>query len=93
MVKLVSFRFLHCLIPFTRLLVAGSPETRLFRHLSKNVFWNPSFRKYTSNEGHLFLKVLKILSTFQKWTKKKMEKNLFHFLSIASELAALNCLY
>ena len=39
----------------------------------------------------LILKMFQVLSTFQKWTKK-MEKQLFHFLSIASELAALNCL-
>ena len=93
MVKLVSFRFLHCFIPFTRLLVEGSPETRLFRHLSNNVFWNPSFQKYTSNEGHLFFESVENFIYISKMNKKKMEKNLFHFLSIASQLAALNCLY
>ena len=36
------------------LLVEGSSETRLFKHLSKNVFWNPQLPKYVSYEGLFF---------------------------------------
>ena len=53
-VKMLSFRFQHCLIPCTMLFVQGFSEMRLFRHLSNNVFENPQFRKYIGYEGHLF---------------------------------------
>ena len=41
------------------LLVEGSSETRLFKHLSKNVFWNPQLPKYISYEGHIFFESVK----------------------------------
>ena len=41
------------------LLVEGSSETRLFKHLSKNVFWNPQLPKYISYKGHIFFESVK----------------------------------
>ena len=52
------------------LLVQQSSETGLFRHLSNYVFPSPLIQKYTSYEGHVFLKKLKIESKFRKWEKK-----------------------
>ena len=69
------------LITFTMLLVEGSSETRLRRHLSNNVFRNPQVRKYISYEGHLLLKVSQILSTFEKWTKKNGVKAFSFFVN------------
>ena len=56
MVKELSLTFQQSLGAFTKLLSEGSLETGLFRHWSNKVFLGPSFRKYISNEGHLFLK-------------------------------------
>ena len=81
---MVSFRFQHCLIPFTMLLVEGFSETQLFRYLSNNVFRNPKFPKYISYEDEIFVKLCKILSTFEN-AAENSEK--------ASELSALICLY
>ena len=56
MVKELSLTFQQSLGAFTKLLSEGSLETGLFRHWSNKVFLGPSFRKYISNEGHLFFK-------------------------------------
>ena len=79
MVKVVSFRFQPCLIRFTMLLVEGSSEMQLFRYLTNNIFRNPQFQNYISYEGHLFLKVFKILSPFYRNAAKNWEKG-FSFL-------------
>ena len=73
MVKFVSFRFQHCLIPFTMLLVEGSSETQLFRDLSNNVFRNPYSRKYISYEGRLFFENVQNLMFISKIEKKIKE--------------------
>ena len=41
MVKFMSFSFEQCFGPFTMLLVEGSCETGLFRHLANHVFRSP----------------------------------------------------
>ena len=68
MVKALPFRFEQCFGPFTMLLVKGSSETRLFRHLSNHVFWSPKIhevffgvQKYMKYEDHLFLENVQIL--------------------------------
>ena len=56
MVTVLSFIFQQCFGMFTMLLVEGSSEAGLFRHLSNHVFQNPEDQKYMSSEGHLFLR-------------------------------------
>ena len=60
MVKLVSFRFQHCLIPVTMLLVEGSSETALFRHLFNHVFGVRNFRNTSAMTVIFFWKYLKL---------------------------------
>ena len=43
MLKVLSFRFQQCVIPFSMLLLKVSPKTVLFRDLSKHVFGVPNF--------------------------------------------------
>ena len=45
MVKVLSFRFQHCFDRYTILLVKGTSETGLFRHLSNHFFWTGSVEK------------------------------------------------
>ena len=73
------------------LLVEGSSETQLFTHLSKNFFWSSYFRKYISYEVHLFSEIARNFIYISK-IQKKIEKNFFVLLIIASALAALICL-
>ena len=54
MVKLLSFSFKKCFGFFTMVLVEGSSETGLFRHLTKPVFQNPEVQKYIGYESDLF---------------------------------------
>ena len=56
MVKMVSSRLQECLGPFTMLLIKGSCETGLFRHLFNHVFQSPQIWKYVGYEGHHFFK-------------------------------------
>ena len=70
MIKMLSFRFQQCVGSFTMLLIEGSSEMGLFRHLSNQVLPSPYFRIYISYEGHLFFKIYKILNRFQKCSKK-----------------------
>ena len=70
LVKVVNLDSGKCFFPFTMLLVEGSSETGLFRHLSNHVFWSPSVKKYIHYEGQFFLKVFKIESKFRKRKKK-----------------------
>ena len=48
MVKVVWFRSQQCLVALTMLLLEGSWEMELFRHLFNQVFRSPQFRIYTS---------------------------------------------
>ena len=71
MVKVVSFRFQQCLVPLTKLLLEGTSERGLLRHL-----YNHVFRKYISYDSHIFWKMFKISSRFQN-CQKKFKKNFF----------------
>ena len=51
MVKVLSFLFQQCFAPFTMLLVEGSSETGLFRHLYNHIFRRWQVQKYISYEG------------------------------------------
>ena len=51
--KGLSFSFEQCFGQFSMLLVQGSSETRLLRHLSKNVFRSPQVQKYIPFECDL----------------------------------------
>ena len=66
MLKVLWFRFQQCLGSFTILHFEESSEMGLFRHLSNHGFGSPQLAKYISYEGHLFLKMFKVLWTFQK---------------------------
>ena len=74
------------------LLVQGSSQTGLFRHLSNRAFRNPLVRKYVTYEGHLVLKNAQNLIQISK-VQKNVEKKLFVYEISSSELVALNCLF
>ena len=77
MIKVLSFSFEQSFGPFTMLLVEGSSETGLFRHLSNLVFQS----LYVSSEirqlwwSSFFLEMFKIECKFIKF-----KKNLRNFL-------------
>ena len=79
MSKVLWLRFEHCLDPFTMLLFERSSEMRLFRHLSKKVFRVRNFENTAAMRAIFFLKILKILSTFEKYQKKKNLRKSFPF--------------
>ena len=79
MVKVLSLSFEQCFGPFTMSLVEGSPETGLYRHLSKLVFQSPSVQKYISYEGHPFFENGSKLNINLQNAKEKIEKD-FCFL-------------
>ena len=54
MVKVLSFRFQQSFGQFTMLLVEGSSETGVFRHLSNHVFRSPYVQENIRYEGYLF---------------------------------------
>ena len=54
-VKMASCSFEQCLGTFTLLLVEGTSETGLFRHLSKHVSRSLYIQKYISYFGHVLL--------------------------------------
>ena len=54
MVRVLSIRFQQCFGVFMMLLVDGSSETGLFRHLSNHVFRIPLVQKSIGYQGHLF---------------------------------------
>ena len=59
----------QCLGPFTMLLLEGSSETELFRHLSNHVFRSLYFWKYISYEGHVFSKFSELEIDFKNEEK------------------------
>ena len=68
-------------------------ETGFFRNLFKHVFRIPYFRKYISYQCFLFLENVQNLMSILKMQRKKIEIKFVVSERIASELAALNCLY
>ena len=54
MVKVLSFSFKQYLCQFTMLLVKGSSEKRLLRHLSNHLFRSPLLQKYIRSEDNPF---------------------------------------
>ena len=75
MVQVLSPRMQQCLSQFTMLLIEGSFETGLFRHLSNYVFGSLEFRINISYEGHLFFrKCSKFSADFQN-EEKNAEKD------------------
>ena len=80
LIKVLSFIFQNCLKPFTMLLLVGSPETRLFRHLSNYVFGNPYFGQYISYKVNVFFfKIFKISFRFAELRK---QISIFNFIWI-----------
>ena len=84
--------FQQCLGWFTMLPVKQFPQKRLFRHISNHVFLNLSYRKYITYEDHLFAENNQNLMQSSNM-QRKIEKKLFAFEIIATELVALNFLY
>ena len=71
------------------LLVEGSSETPLYRHLSNNVFRNPEFRKYISYEGHLFFQSVTNFIYISKM-QQKIEKKNFCYLDNCIWIGCVN---
>ena len=77
MIKVLWHRIQKCLGTFTMLLVEGSSETTLFRHLSGSVFGVRNFENTISMRVIFFSKHLKFKINFQK--SAKSFKNVFCF--------------
>ena len=78
MLKVLWCWFQERFCTFTMLLVEGSSETGLFRHLSDRVFGGRNFRNTKSMSVIIFLKISKIYSRFEKCSKK-LRKSVFFF--------------
>ena len=70
MMKMLWCRFRRCFGTFTILLVEESPETGLFRHLSEYVFTVRTSKNTRSMTVIFWFNMFKILSRFQKCSKK-----------------------
>ena len=77
MVKVLSFTFQQCFSLFTVLLVQGSSETGLFRHLSNHVFRSSYVQNYISYEGNFFRKIFKLDLNLE--SGKKNSEHIFCF--------------
>ena len=55
MIKVLLCRLTQCLSPLNMLSLERSSETCIIRYLPNHLFRSPSFRKYVTYEGHLFL--------------------------------------
>ena len=73
------------------LLLEGSCEVGLFRHLSHHLFRSPYYPKSVGYEGHLFLENVQNLIQISV-IERNIKKNSFVSEIIVSELVALNCL-
>ena len=73
MIKVIWCRFWQCLVALTILLVEASSEARLFRHLSNHIFGVRNIGTGKAVRVIFFLKMLKIQSRFQKWSRKLRE--------------------
>ena len=69
-IKALGFKFKQCFVPFPMLLVEGSSETRLFRHLSNPFFRVRKFKNTSAQRIIFFLKMSKNEYRFRKCTKK-----------------------
>ena len=76
MLKMLWCWFQERFCTFTMLLVKGSSETGLFRHLSDQVFGDRNFRNTKSMGFIICLKILKIYFRFRKCSKK-LRKSFF----------------
>ena len=70
MLKGLRLRFLQCLGTFTMLLVDGSSETGLFRHLSDHVFAVHNFGNTKSMWVILFSEYLKFILDLKNAAKE-----------------------
>ena len=89
-IKVLSCRFRHCLCTFTILLVEASSETRLFRHLSNNVFGACNFGNTKSYEGHLFFQRVQNFRQISKM-QQNIQKKFFVSEIIAYKLVSWSC--
>ena len=78
MIKALLYRIQQCLGTITMLLVQGSSEKRLFRHLSDYVFEVRDFRNTKSTSANFFFKIFKVKSRFKKCSRK-LRKSFFCF--------------
>ena len=77
LIKVLWCRFQECLSTFTMLLVEASSETKLFWHLSNNVFGVRNFGKTKVMRVIFLFETLKISTRFQKCSKKLRKSFLF----------------
>ena len=77
MINVLWCRFQQCLGAFTILLVKGSSEAWLFRHLSDYVFRVQKFGNTKSMTVIFCFKIFKIQSRFQNWSQKLKKSVLF----------------
>ena len=77
MTKMLWGRFEQCLGTFTMLLVEGSSERGLFRHLSNHVFGVRHFRNAKSMRIIFWWEIFKISCRLQQCTKKFTKSFLF----------------
>ena len=70
MIKTMWCRFQPCSGTFPMLLLEGSSQTRIFRHLSNYVFRARNFGKTRAFRVIFSSKMFEIESRFQKWSRK-----------------------
>ena len=77
---------------FTILLVKGSSETGLFRHISNYVF---AVRNFENTKAMKVIFFFQNVENFSQTSKKQQKNPKKFFVSeiIPSELVSLNCLY
>ena len=92
MIKVLWCKFQQYYGPFTILLVNGSSEAGLFRHLPNDISGVHNFGNTKSMWAVFIFKKCKIRARFQKF-RKRNKKKLFVFQIKSSELVLLNCLY
>ena len=74
------------------LFMEGYSEVEFFRDLSNPLFRRPEFQKYSDYVGNFFSGNVQNLIYISKM-QKKIAKKILVLEIIASQLAALNCLY
>ena len=77
MIKVIASRFGLCLGTFTMLLLEGSSETKLFRHLCDYVFGVRNFGNKKVIRVIFFFKTFRISARFEKCSKKLWKSFLF----------------
>ena len=76
MIKMLRWRFQQCLATSAMLLVKGSSEKELFRHLSNHVFGVRNFRNTKAMRVMFFFKRFRISAWLQK-SRKRLRKTFF----------------